>query len=27
MQMAGKRRMTNKELLLGLRDIEEYRFE
>ena len=27
MQMAGKRRMTNKELLLGLRDIEEYHFE
>lgn len=26
MQMAGKRRMTNKELLLGLRDIEEYNF-
>jgi methionyl-tRNA formyltransferase len=26
MQMAGKRRMTNKELLLGLRDIAEYRF-
>lgn len=26
MQMAGKRRMTNKELLLGLRDIEEYKF-
>lgn len=26
LQMAGKRRMTNKELLLGLRDIEEYRF-
>lgn len=25
MQMAGKRRMTNKELLLGLHDIEEYR--
>ena len=27
MQMAGKRRMTNRELLLGLRDIEDYRFE
>lgn len=27
MQMAGKRRMTNKELLLGLRDIEDYKFE
>lgn len=26
MQMAGKRRMTNRELLLGLRDIEEYSF-
>lgn len=26
MQMAGKRRMTNKELLLGLRDIKEYNF-
>ncbi len=26
MQMAGKRRMTNRELLLGLRDIEEYKF-
>lgn len=26
MQMAGKRRMTNKELLLGLRDIKEYKF-
>lgn len=26
LQMAGKRRMTNKELLLGLRNIEEYRF-
>lgn len=27
MQMAGKRRMTNRELLLGLRDIEDYKFE
>lgn len=26
MQMAGKRRMTNRELLLGLRDIEDYEF-
>ena len=26
MQMAGKRRMTNRELLLGFRDIEEYNF-
>lgn len=26
LQMAGKRRMTNRELLLGLRDIEEYKF-
>ena len=26
MQMAGKRRMTNRELLLGRRDIEEYKF-
>ncbi len=26
MQMAGKRRMTNRELLLGLRDIEDYKF-
>lgn len=26
MQMAGKRRMTNRELLLGLRDIEEHSF-
>ncbi len=25
-QMAGKRRMTNRELLLGFRDIEEYNF-